>query len=354
MTDAGNYTVLVNNAVGNVTSNVAALTVNRMAQTIAFGAIDNKMYPVDTSFALSATASSGLPVAYSVLGGPATVNGNLVTLTGNTGTVTIQALQSGNGAYLPAPAVNQSFMVTNNIKISDRSPGTHYAGQPVSVAVAVNPAAYSRTDNETDYNDNSYTEGVQAVHYIMLQVYKAQNGQVVYPYVSYAQQKYYPAGVHQISTSTATQNIDYSAASLLPGTYRMYVWIYARRWCDGHDDEDGHSDPSEDWDDPVGGSQDWMPGTYLDFTVTSGGATPQTITFSPIGDWPWTQTSKTVVATSSAGLPVTFSIESTDPLAVAAATSIKGLKLWRALQAMPPIPRPSPINRSALPGRRKT
>jgi hypothetical protein len=315
MTDAGNYTVLVNNAVGNVTSNVAALTVNRMAQTIAFGAIDNKMYPVDTSFALSATASSGLPVAYSVLGGPATVNGNLVTLTGNTGTVTIQALQSGNGAYLPAPAVNQSFMVTNNIKISDRSPGTHYAGQPVSVAVAVNPAAYSRTDNETDYNDNSYTEGVQAVHYIMLQVYKAQNGQVVYPYVSYAQQKYYPAGVHQISTSTATQNIDYSAASLLPGTYRMYVWIYARRWCDGHDDEDGHSDPSEDWDDPVGGSQDWMPGTYLDFTVTSGGATPQTITFSPIGDWPWTQTSKTVVATSSAGLPVTFSIESTDPLA---------------------------------------
>src|SRR5581483_758670 len=46
------------------------------------------------SFQPGATASSGLPVTYSVVGGAATINGNTVTLT-TAGSVTLRAAQAG-------------------------------------------------------------------------------------------------------------------------------------------------------------------------------------------------------------------------------------------------------------------
>ena len=55
-------------------------------------------------------ASSGLPVALSVLSGPATVTNSTVTLTG-AGTVVVAADQAGNGNYLPASTVTTSFAV---------------------------------------------------------------------------------------------------------------------------------------------------------------------------------------------------------------------------------------------------
>ena len=64
----------------------------------------------DAPFTLSATASSGLAVSYSVTSGPATVLGNTVTLTG-VGTVVIQATQAGNTSYAAATPVSQSFVV---------------------------------------------------------------------------------------------------------------------------------------------------------------------------------------------------------------------------------------------------
>jgi hypothetical protein len=60
---------------------------------------------------LTATASSGLPVTYMVISGPASVSGNIVSLTG-IGSVTIQASQSGNSQWLAAPSVNTTFAVT--------------------------------------------------------------------------------------------------------------------------------------------------------------------------------------------------------------------------------------------------
>jgi hypothetical protein len=79
-------------------------------QTIAFPAIPDR--PLDQSpFMPSASASSGLPVTLSVLSGPATVNGNVVTLTG-LGAVTLKAEQSGSATYRPATPVQQTFNVT--------------------------------------------------------------------------------------------------------------------------------------------------------------------------------------------------------------------------------------------------
>ncbi|MDX1907802.1 MAG: PKD domain-containing protein [Bacteroidia bacterium] len=80
------------------------------SQTITFGPITDK--PINAApFALTATASSGLPVSFSVVSGPATVNGNTVTLSGQAGTVVIRASQAGNASYSAAPDVDQSFNV---------------------------------------------------------------------------------------------------------------------------------------------------------------------------------------------------------------------------------------------------
>ena len=57
------------------------------------------------SLELVATASSGLPVSFTVVGGPATIINNTTLIPdGDPGFVTIQAHQSGNAYYAPASA----------------------------------------------------------------------------------------------------------------------------------------------------------------------------------------------------------------------------------------------------------
>ena len=97
-----NYTASVSGA--------QTVTVSTTAQTITFPAIPNHVYG-DAPFALTATASSGLAVSYSVVSGPATLSGGTVTLTGS-GTVTIQATQAGNTIYAAATPVSRSFIVS--------------------------------------------------------------------------------------------------------------------------------------------------------------------------------------------------------------------------------------------------
>ncbi len=97
---------------------VTAATV-KSNQRITFAVIENKTYG-DASFALTATASSGLPVTFSVTSGPAIVSGNTLLLTG-AGTVTIEATQWGNALYHAAATVKRTFTV-------------HQAPQVVSLA----------------------------------------------------------------------------------------------------------------------------------------------------------------------------------------------------------------------------
>ncbi|HEY4355097.1 MAG TPA: Ig-like domain repeat protein, partial [Acidobacteriaceae bacterium] len=59
---------------------------------------------------LLATATSGLPVTFSVVSGPATVSGNQLTLTGF-GQVVVAADQPGNSIYSPAPTVTRTLIV---------------------------------------------------------------------------------------------------------------------------------------------------------------------------------------------------------------------------------------------------
>ena len=82
-------------------------------QTITFGTLANKVFGTAT-FAISATASSGLPVSFNSQTTPAvcTVSGATVTLV-SVGTCTIQATQAGNSNYAAATPVSRSFTVTH-------------------------------------------------------------------------------------------------------------------------------------------------------------------------------------------------------------------------------------------------
>ena len=66
------------------------------------------------SFDVGATASSGLPVSFAIVSGPATLTGSTVTVTG-LGTVIVRASQPGNAIYSAAKPIDQSFKVTVNV-----------------------------------------------------------------------------------------------------------------------------------------------------------------------------------------------------------------------------------------------
>lgn len=78
-------------------------------QTITFPSPGNQTYGV-APITLTATASSGLTVSYSVLSGPASVSNDSLTITG-AGSITIQASQAGNSNWNPAPNTNQTILV---------------------------------------------------------------------------------------------------------------------------------------------------------------------------------------------------------------------------------------------------
>jgi hypothetical protein len=106
-------------AAANVTQSFNA---SKLTQSISYIPPSNQT-TASAPFQMQATASSGLPVTFTLLDGPATLgvtssgvgNASLVAvnLTGTAGTVSIQASQSGNATYQAAPNVTITFMVSS-------------------------------------------------------------------------------------------------------------------------------------------------------------------------------------------------------------------------------------------------
>ena len=95
-----------------------SFNVAKLAQTISFGPLSRQTVG-DAPFPLSASASSGLPVSFAVVSGPAALSGNIMTLTG-WGTVVVRASQAGNAVYAAAANVDQAFyVVRGNNMITD-------------------------------------------------------------------------------------------------------------------------------------------------------------------------------------------------------------------------------------------
>lgn len=85
--------------------------VTQASQTITFGPLSNQLYGAPP-FAVSATATSGLPVSFtSLTSSVCIISGNIVTLIA-VGICTIQAMQAGNTIYTAATSVSQTFHVT--------------------------------------------------------------------------------------------------------------------------------------------------------------------------------------------------------------------------------------------------
>jgi hypothetical protein len=81
-------------------------------QTITFAALPSKL-TTDAAFALTATASSGLPVSYnSANTAVATISGSTLTIVGIAGSSVITASQAGDANYNAAPSVQQTQTVT--------------------------------------------------------------------------------------------------------------------------------------------------------------------------------------------------------------------------------------------------
>ena len=113
-------------------------------QAISFSQIENKV-TVDPAFSLNAISSSGLIVSYEIVNGPATVNGNTLTLNGAPGIVSVKAKQAGNGSFSPAGEVISSFTVVDalanvpNIDLRNPIAGDFYmsAFTPIQLAAFI-------------------------------------------------------------------------------------------------------------------------------------------------------------------------------------------------------------------------
>ncbi|MEM9819885.1 MAG: GEVED domain-containing protein, partial [Bacteroidota bacterium] len=120
-------------------------------QSITFPAIADR-FSNDPPFAILATASSGLPVNFTIVSGPATINGNSVALTGELGTVIVRASQPGNNQYHPAPDQEQSFEV---LQVSGPTNYCNSQGQQpwIEWISNVNFGTIDNTSFKTPYGD---------------------------------------------------------------------------------------------------------------------------------------------------------------------------------------------------------
>ena len=139
----------------DVTFKVLSSSSTKQSQTISFAALPPKTFGV-APFPLNATTTSGLPVSFSILAGPATISGNIITLTG-AGTVTVRAMQTGNEMYAAANPVDQSFTINkasqsiNFPALANKTYGdtpvnltaTATSGLPVSFKIVSGPASVS-------------------------------------------------------------------------------------------------------------------------------------------------------------------------------------------------------------------
>lgn len=73
-----------------------------------------KQLTINPPYTLEATSTSGLPVSFEMISGPATIEGNIMTLTGETGTVSLKATQAGNDEWLAAPDMVKTFEVIDH------------------------------------------------------------------------------------------------------------------------------------------------------------------------------------------------------------------------------------------------
>lgn len=174
--NAGSYAVtatLINTNYSAVPA-TGTMKIDPAEQTISFAALSQKTYG-DDPFAVSATASSGLPVHFSVVSGPAVVNDNILTITG-AGPVTLRALQAGNDNYKPAAPVEQVFTVNKALATITLGELMYtYNAQPKTATVVTKPAGLSGVIVTYTQGDNPVVAPIAAGSYEVIAVLADEN-----------------------------------------------------------------------------------------------------------------------------------------------------------------------------------
>jgi len=137
--NGGGTVVVAANQAGNTnylaaTQVTQSVVVNLASQTITFTPPTTPVAYGVSPITLSATATSGLTVTFSVVSGPGTITGSTLTITG-AGTVVVAANQAGNANYTAATQVTQSITVTQasqTISFTASSPVTY--GAPITLS----------------------------------------------------------------------------------------------------------------------------------------------------------------------------------------------------------------------------
>ncbi|HEV8553537.1 MAG TPA: FG-GAP-like repeat-containing protein [Casimicrobiaceae bacterium] len=315
----GNY-----NAAPNVNQ---SFTVAKASQTITFGALSGKTYGA-APFTVSATASSGLTVTFvSTTTAVCTVSGTTVTIVAG-GTCTIQARQAGNGNYLAAPNVNQSFTVakaSQTITFGALS-GKTYGAAPFTVsATASSGLAVTFSSLTTPVCTVSGTT-VTIVGGGTCTIQAAQAGNGNYNAAPNVSQSFTVAKANQTITFGALSNRTYGAApftlsatasSGLAVTFSSLttsvcttsgttVTLVTAGTCTIQAAQAGN------------GNYNAAPSVSQSFTVA---AASQTITFTSPGNQLITASPVSLSATASSGLAVSFSALSSAVCTVSGSTA---------------------------------
>ena len=181
------------------------------------------------SFSISATASAGLPVTFSLVRGPAILDGERLTVT-NRGVVTLRADQAGNVQFLPA-SLERTINVTGVPQsITFNTPATVYLTNPiVTLSATANsglPVTFSLISGPATLTGNLLTGTNAGTAWIVAN----QAGSALYAaaekinqivFVKAAQQLTWVEPVSKRLPITQAIRLSSTASSGLPVTYRI-------------------------------------------------------------------------------------------------------------------------------------
>ncbi|MEL6132691.1 MAG: LamG-like jellyroll fold domain-containing protein, partial [Bacteroidota bacterium] len=121
----------------------------QQGQSITFDSLSNQAVGTP-GFTLTSNSSSGLPVTYSIVSGPATLIGDSVVLSSTMGKVTVRASQGGDATYSEAPYIDRSFwVVPSGAATGTGLTGTYFSNADLSGLLT------SRIDPNIDFYWNT-------------------------------------------------------------------------------------------------------------------------------------------------------------------------------------------------------
>ncbi len=272
-------------------------------------------------FALSATSSSGLPVSFQVVSGPATLSGNTIAITG-AGVVNVEASQAGNASFNAAPVVLRSFTVFSGQSVSPCS-ATGTILREVWSNVGgnnINDNIWSKTpnsSNEVTSLEGAENSGDQYASRISGYICPPQSGKYIFWIAGDDATELWlstdenPANKSKIAYSVSWTGL--RSWNQNPGqkSIEIYLEMAKKYYIEALHKEGGGGDHvSVSWQLPNGVTEAPIPGSRLSpYTPTAVVAlTNQTISFNTIGDVTFGSVPFILNATASSGLPVTYKV----------------------------------------------